>query len=312
MNSLDSMRCVVFGAGGFIGTNLCRRLSGRVKTLKAYGRRQTFPTALEGLEWIPGDFNDPSSIAGAIQDCDTVFHLINATTPATANVDKIADLRSNVVSTLHLLEACRAESVKRVIFVSSGGTIYGVPRTIPTNEDEPCWPITAYGISKLAIERYLHLYEYMYGLEYRVLRVSNPFGPYQTATKNQGVVAAFVRRVIAGQPLEVWGDGGVTRDYLYVDDVVEALEMAATHNGPDRIFNIGSGVGRSLNDVLNAIQSIQGEALKVERREARLVDIPVSVLDVQRARQGLGWSPRTDFVDGLGRTLSWMRDGVLG
>ena len=160
MKSLHLMRCVVLGGGGFIGTNLCRRLAGRVGALKAFGRRKSFPEALEGVDWFQGDFNDPSSIAAAIEGYDTVFHLISATTPAIANVDKIADLRSNVASTLHLLEACRAEAVDRVVFVSSGGTIYGISQQLPTNEDAPCWPISAYGVSKLAVERYLYLFEY--------------------------------------------------------------------------------------------------------------------------------------------------------
>jgi UDP-glucose 4-epimerase len=308
---LYSMRCVVLGGGGFIGTNLCRRLAGRVSALRAFGRRQSFPKALEGIDWFQGDFNDPSSIAAAIEGYDTVFHLISATTPAIANVDKIADLRSNVASTLHLLEACRAEGVDRVIFVSSGGTIYGIPQQFPTNEDAPCWPISAYGVSKLAIERYLYLFDYLHKLDYRVLRVSNPFGPYQFATKNQGVIAAFLKCAIAGQSLQVWGDGTVSRDYLYVDDVSQALELAAIHEGPDRIFNVGSGVARSLNEVIEAIRMITNVRLKVEYRKARLVDVPATALDITRAHFGLSWSPETDFTEGLRRTLAWMSDGAL-
>ena len=297
----------MFGGGGFIGTNLCRSLSGRTASLKAFGRRQSFPAALDGVDWFQGDFNDPLSIAAAVEGCDTVFHLINASTPANANVDKMADLRWNVLSTLHLLEACRSGPPKRVIFISSGGTVYGIPKTIPTDEEAPCWPITSYGISKLAVERYLHLYEYMHGLDYRILRVSNPFGPYQVAEKNQGVVGAFAKRIVAGQPLEIWGDGSVTRDYVYIDDVVAALELAAMHEGPDRVFNIGSGVGRRLDDVVEALQTIEGRPLAVERREGRRVDIPASALDISRAKRSLGWSPKVEFAEGLRQTLDWAR-----
>jgi UDP-glucose 4-epimerase len=305
---LAETKCVVFGGGGFIGTHLCRRLADRVANLKAFGRRQSFPEALRGIEWFQGDFNDPSSIAAGVEGCDTVFHLINATTPSSANIDKVADLRSNVISSLHLLEACHAARVKRVIFVSSGGTVYGVPQNIPTLEDDPCWPITSYGISKLAVERYLHLYEYLNNIEHRILRVSNPFGPYQFATKNQGVIAAFLKKIIAGQSIEVWGDGSVSRDYLYVDDVVDALELAITHQGPSRVFNIGSGVSRTLNDVIAALENVTGEKITVVRKEARLVDIPVSVLDVSRARNELNWAPKTEFRVGLENTLSWLRE----
>ena len=304
---LSRLRCAVLGAGGFIGTNLCRALVGRVDSLRAFGRRQSFPEALRGCDWMPGDFADPTCLPAAVAGCDVVFHLVNATTPASANVDKVADLNANVASTLHLLDACRETGVRRVVFVSSGGTIYGIPDQVPTPETAPTNPITAYGISKLAIEKYLGLYEYLYGLEYRVLRVANPFGPYQTALKNQGVIAAFVRRALAGKPIEMWGDGSVTRDYVYIDDVVEALVLAATHQGPGRIFNIGSGEGRSLNDIAAAIDRLLGAAIPVDRRPGRPVDVPVSILDTALAASDLGWRPCTGFEEGLRDTIAWMK-----
>lgn len=308
MTDLASSRCIVMGAGGFIGTNLCQRLRGRVDLLRAFGRRQSFPDALEGIEWFPGDFADPTSIASAVDGCDTVFHLVNATTPASANADKIADIEANVISTLHLLEICRAEGVRKVIFVSSGGTIYGIPDQVPTPETAATTPITAYGISKLATEKYLSLFEYLHGLDYRVLRVANPYGPYQIAIKNQGVIAAFLRRALAGKPIEIWGDGSVTRDYVFIDDVTEALECAALHEGADRVFNIGSGEGRSLNDIVAAIEQVLGRQVNVQRREGRTVDVPRSILDTSLAARCLGWRARTDFLDGLARTVAWTRE----
>lgn len=312
MSGLSTMRCVVFGGGGFVGTNLCRSLAGKVDTLRAFGRRQSFPDALKGIDWIPGDFTDSSAIAAAVAGCDVVFHLVTATTPASSNVDKIVDLQSNVVSTLHLLDACREERVRRVIFVSSGGTIYGVPETIPTPEQAPLNPITAYGISKLAIEKYLALYEHLYGIEYRVLRVANPFGPFQTALRNQGVIAAFLARALSGKPIEMWGDGSVTRDYIYIDDVVEALELAALHNGLSRIFNIGSGEGRNLHEILAAIEQVLGQPIDIRRFEGRKVDVPSSILDVGLAASDLAWQPRTNFQDGLKKTTAWMREAEYG
>jgi UDP-glucose 4-epimerase len=303
---LSDLRCVVLGGGGFIGTHLCRRLKGRVASLKAFGRRQSFPAVLEGVEWFQGDFNDPSAVAAAVEGCDIVFHLVNATTPSSANVDKVSDVRLNVVGSLQLLEICKTENVKRVVFASSGGTVYGVPQTLPTPEDAPCWPITSYGISKLAVERYLHLFEYLYNLEYRVLRIANPFGPLQLASKNQGVIAAFLRRMLAGQAVEIWGDGTVGRDYLYIDDVIDALVLAATHDGQDRIFNIGSGVARTINQVVESLESAVGRKCIVVRREGRMIDVPVSVLDVGRAKRSLNWEPKTRFDDGLEQTVRWL------
>lgn len=304
---MSRLRCAVLGAGGFIGTNLCRALVGRVHSLRAFGRRQSFPDALRGCDWVFGDFADPTSMASAVAGCDVVFHLVNATTPASANVDKIADLNANVVSTLHLLDACREIGVRRVVFVSSGGTVYGIPDQVPTPEIAATNPITAYGISKLSIEKYLGLYEYLYGLEYRVLRVANPFGPYQIALKNQGVIASFLRLALNGKPIEMWGDGSVIRDYVYINDVVEALMLAATHEGSGRIFNIGSGEGRSLKDIVMAINALHSEKISEIYFPGRPVDVPVSVLDTKFAAKDLGWKSNTPFEEGLRATIQWMK-----
>jgi len=297
----------VLGAGGFIGTNLCRALLGQVQSLRAFGRRKSFPEALHGCTWMQGDFSDITSLLPALANCDVVFHLINATTPASANIDKVADLNANVVSTLHLLDACRESGVRRIVFVSSGGTIYGIPNQVPTPETTANNPITAYGISKLAIEKYLGLYEYLYGLENRVLRVSNPFGPYQTALKNQGVIAAFAHQALSGKPIEMWGDGSIIRDYIYIDDVVDALILAATHKGDSRIFNIGSGEGASLNKIVESISTLLGEDISVNHRPGRQVDVPVSILDITSAASELSWHPRFSFQEGLSSTISWMK-----
>jgi UDP-glucose 4-epimerase len=305
------MKCVVLGGGGFIGTHLCRRLRERVASLKAYGRRRSFPDALEGVEWFEGDFNDPANLAAALEGCDTVFHLVNATTPSSANVDKAADVRLNVLGTLQMLEICRTEGVKRVVFTSSGGTIYGVPEILPTPETAICQPITSYGISKLTIEKYLYLYNYLHELDYRILRIANPFGPLQTASKNQGVIGAFLRRSLANQPIEIWGDGSVARDYLYVDDVIDAIILAAEYGGNEKIFNIGSGTARSLLDVIHAIETVTGIKPFVVNKAGRLLDVPTSVLDVSLAKRSLGWEPKTEFNDGLDRTFRWLKDGGM-
>ena len=319
MPSIDQLRCVVLGASGFIGINLCERLRGRTTELRAFGRHRP-ADVLDAIAWIKGDFLNRETLSLAVRGADIVFHLVNATTPASANADMVNDLSQNVIGTLALLEICRAAGVKRVVFASSGGTIYGVPRRVPTPESEPCWPISAYGISKLSIERYLHLYEHHHGLEYRVLRIANPFGPYQTAASGQGVIAAFLRSVLTEEPVHIWGDGSVARDYLHVADVAAALEAAAVHTGPDRIFNIGSVVTRTLNEIVEAIEWATGRMARIDRQPSRGVDVPISCLDISLAVRALGWQPTTNFHEGLRLTSRWMEsqlhhrrraDGVL-
>jgi UDP-glucose 4-epimerase len=306
-HTLSQMRCVILGAGGFIGTNLCNALVGRVEHLRAFGRRHSFPEAMSGFDWIQGDFADTACLATAVAGCDVVFHLVNAHTPASSNMNKIDDINSNVVSTLKLLDACRETSVRRVVFVSSGGTIYGIPKHVPIPETAPTNPITAYGISKLAIEKYLALYEYLYGLEYRILRVSNPFGPYQTGLKNQGVIPAFIRRALTNQTIEIWGDGSIIRDYLYVDDVINALKDAAIHEGPGRIFNIGSGKGLSLNTIVDSIADHLGTEIKIDYHPGRNMDVPTNILDTKFSKAELKWSANTSFSDGLSKTIEWLK-----
>jgi UDP-glucose 4-epimerase len=304
----QKLSCVVLGGGGFIGTNLCRRLAASGHRVHAFGRRCLFPDDLDGVEWFQGDFTDAGSVAAAIEGFEIVFHLIHATMPQPANLDMAGDLQNNVVPSIALLDLCRRFAVKRVVFVSSGGTVYGCPQQIPTPETAPTTPICAYGISKLAIEKYLALYQYLHGLDYRVLRIANPFGPFQTTLKDQGVVAALIARGLSGKPMEIWGDGSVVRDFVFVDDVVDALAKAAVSDqGGERIFNIGSGRGRSLREVIAAIEDLLGTGLRIEWKAGRAIDVPVSVVAIDRAREGLDWAPATSFESGLEQTIEWAR-----
>lgn len=299
-------KVAVIGAGGFLGTNLARFLAPRVKDLRCYGRRCAFPEALHGLSWITGEITD-ERLAQTVAGCDVVIHLASTSTPATADRDIVADAEANVIGSLQLLEHCVAGRVGRLVFLSSGGTVYGIPNVIPTPESAPTDPITAYGAAKLAIEKYLEIFRRRHGLDYRILRVANVFGPYQTAEKGQGVVAAFLARALAEQPLEIWGDGQVVRDYVFISDVAEAIWAAMRHDGAHRVFNIGGGTGASVLQIATAIEKLVGRPLQRRFHPARPVDVPVSVLDHSLATNELGWKPAVDLEQGLMQTLEWMR-----
>jgi UDP-glucose 4-epimerase len=299
--------CVVLGGGGFLGVNLCRRLAASGARVRAFGRRCLFPQDLAGVEWRQGDFCDTAALESAVASCDTVFHLVHTYMPQSADLNMAEDARQNVVSSLALLETCRKLKVRRIVFVSSGGVVYGPTAQVPTPETAATDPISAYGISKLAIEKYLRLYEHHHGLSFRVLRVANLFGPFQLPGKNQGVIAALISCALHNQEFQIWGDGSAIRDYVYVDDVVDALLLAAADASELRIFNIGSGQGRDLRDVIVEIETQLGVKLAVRRTEGRLIDVPVSVLATDRARDVLGWRPRTPFEVGIEQTLAWWR-----
>jgi UDP-glucose 4-epimerase len=299
--------CIVIGGGGFLGTNLCRRLVQSGLPVRAFGRHCSFRHELEGVQWHQGDFSDTAALAAAIERSEIVFHLVHSTTPQSANIHMLGDVQQNIVSSLALLDICRTLGVRRIVFVSSGGTIYGPTKELPTPETAPTEPITSYGITKLAIEKYLALYEHLYGLEYRVLRVANPFGPFQVPSKRQGIVAVLISRALDGASVEIWGDGSVVRDYIFVGDVIDALQAAAADQSDARIFNIGSSCGRSLREVIAAIEMQLSTKLDIVWKQGRPVDVAASILSIARARDILGWSPKTSFEDGLKQTIAWWR-----
>ena len=297
--------CIVLGGGGFIGLNLCRRLIASGHRVRAFGRRCLFPQELQGAEWYQGDFTDPTALVAAMETFDVAFHLVHSSTPQGTNLDIAGDVRQNVLSSLAFLDISRQLGISRIVFVSSGGTIYGRPEHVPTPEADPTNPITAYGIGKLSIEKYLALYEHLYHLDYRVLRVTNPYGPFQTTLKNQGIIAALIARALRGERVEIWGDGSVVRDFIYVDDLVDALVAAAEDRSAGRIFNIGSGVGRSLLEVIAATEKLLGTKLNIHWKQARPQDVPISIVAIDRAKAMLGWAPKTTFEAGLEETIKW-------
>jgi UDP-glucose 4-epimerase len=304
------LRIALIGAGGFLGTNLAIHLGSRVTEVRCFGRRQAFPEALQGFRWITGDtsLDMAGALGEAIAGCDAVIHLASTSTPTTADRDISADAQTNVIASLRLFDQCVAAGIKRLVFMSSGGTVYGIPSHVPIPESAPTLPITAYGVAKLAIEKYLEVYSRLRGLDYRVLRISNLYGPFQTAEKKQGVVAAFLSEAMRGKPLEIWGDGLVVRDYVYVADVAEAVLAALQHQGEHRIFNIGSGTGLNLIEVIDAMEHLLGRRLQRQFRPGRPVDVPVNILDCMLAKMELGWQPRTGFADGLRLAAQWLEN----
>ncbi len=305
------MKYLVLGGGGFMGSFIVDALLARGDAVRIFDRpslvryREFSPG--EPVEWQEGDFQSAADLAAAVQGIDVVFHLVSTTLPKSSNDDPEFDVTSNVVGTIRLLDLSIRRGIRKVIFISSGGTVYGRPTTLPVGEDHPTEPIVSYGISKLAIEKYLRLYHELHGLEYAVLRVANPYGERQRVNAAQGAVAVFLHRALADQPIQIWGDGSVVRDYIHVSDVVDAFLAAAAYRGSQRVFNIGSGTGCSLNELLGHIESLLGRPVRREYLAARSFDVPASVLDITRAREVLGWSPSVSLRDGLARTIEFLR-----
>ncbi len=303
------MNAVVIGGNGFIGSHLVDQLlldGWDVTVLDLRERRYEAQPA--GVRFIRGDLSQPYLVREALLGAEVVFHLAWATIHETSNLDPAADVRLNLIPAIHLAEACRESGARRLVFVSSGGTVYGPPKALPISEDHPLEPVTAYGITKLAVEKYLEMYHHLSGLDYVVMRPSVPYGPRQNPLAKQGAVAVFLYRVANGLPLHIWGDGSVTRDYFYVSDLVAGMTAAARVElaGRARIFNFGGPEAISLVRLVQLIERTVGRKAHVEFGPARPFDAAQIDLNTSRAEQILGWRPAVSLEDGLQRTWEWM------
>ena len=289
------MKCLVLGGRGFLGSHLCDTLVSSGHSVRVFDRPKVpapedspVATSIEAFE---GDFANKEDVAEAVNGCDVVFHLVSTTLPKSSNDNPIYDIETNVVGSMHMLEAAHNGNVKKIVFCSSGGTVYGIPRETPIRESHPTDPVCAYGISKLAIEKYLQLYHRLHGIDYCILRLANPYGERQRVTAAQGAATVFLYKAMMNESLDIWGDGTVVRDYIYVHDVVDAFCKAMHYQGESRIFNIGSGIGHSLNDVIHAIELLLQRSVKRRYMPGRPFDVPANVLDITQARDYLDWQP---------------------
>jgi len=293
-------RVLVTGGAGFLGRPLVDGLAreGCVVTVLDRGSDLDLPGA---DRVVRGDFADEASRDEALRGQSVIYHLACSTVPATSAREPRRDVEENVLGSVALFEAAAAAGVEKIVYPSSGGTVYGIARETPITEDHPTRPINVHGVSKLAVERYLEVLAAQHGFTATILRVANPYGPGQGRRASQGVIAALLRCAASGSAMPIWGDGSVVRDYLFIDDVVDALARTRLA-GDGETLNVGSGVGRSLLDLVAAVELVTDREVTVESQPARGFDVPVNVLDPSRAAVALDWRARVALEDGIGRT----------
>ncbi len=305
------MKVAIFGGGGFIGSTIADRLLQDGHELRIFERPRVAPfrefSVFEKVEWFTGDLMSVHDVSTVIDGVDVVLHLVSTTLPKNSNDDPIYDVQSNLIATLQLLNTMVAKGVRKIVFISSGGTVYGKPAYLPIDEQHPTEPRVSYGITKLAIEKYLLMYQDLHGIKVNILRVANPFGERQRIETAQGAVGVFLSRAIIRQPIEIWGDGSVTRDYLHVSDVAEAFACAIDYEGTNSVFNISSGVGTSLNEMIDMLERVLGHEVVRHFRPGRPFDVPENVLANDLARQELLWVPKVTLEEGIVKTADWMR-----
>jgi UDP-glucose 4-epimerase len=293
-------RVAVLGAG-FIGLNLIRRLI--ADTDVAVLDHNPVPADLLGrVSWFRGEFADPLAVAQVLDGAAVAFHLVSSTVPGDEHVEVSRELSDNIFATLRFLDACERLEVPRIVFASSS-SVYGLQAKVPISESAVTDPISSHGIQKLAIEKYLLLHRFHRGLDVRIARLSNPFGPGQRPYGRQGFVAMTIGHLLKDEPILLRDDGRPVRDFLYVDDLTEALNLLAVYEDAPSVLNVGSGIGYSLREVVAMVeQAIQRQLVSISG-EPRRADIPTSILDVTRAATEIGFRATTSVRDGLVRTL---------
>lgn len=303
---------LVLGGSGFIGSSLVHELVRRGMRPRVLARpsrsNANLRQVLDRIDLIHGDFMDDNVLRVAMRGVDTVFHLITTTFPNMVIESSNYDLLSNLLPTIRMLELAREGGVRRVVYASSGGTIYGEPQQLPITENHPLAPKSAYGQSKLTIENYLSFYARTTALEVSILRLSNPYGPSQNPYGTQGLVAVALGCALDHRSLKVFGAGEAVRDYVYIDDVIAAM-LAAAVAAPD-VLNISRGEGRSVNQVLAAVEAASGRPIVRVPLPQRGGDVAVNVLDNTRARHALDWAPIVPFEEGIARTWRAISGGV--
>ena len=306
---------LVTGANGFIGSHLVDRLAeiGRHGIIAVDLYPRAYEPLPDGVHYIQTDFGNTALLQQLLVDhsIDIVYHLAWTSIIETSIKNPIADVEQNLVPTVRLLDACRNSGVKRFVYISSGGTVYGIPRVFPVDENHPTNPLSGYGISKLAAEKYLQMYAHLYDLEYIICRPSVPYGPRQNPFRRQGAVAVFIYRALRGESVTVWGDGESLRDYFYIDDLSRAMVAAIeTPIHSSGIINLAGVKGYTLNQLVTVIENTLNVAINVEYQDARKYDVPQLLLDTSMAAKVLKWQPKISLADGIQKTADWIKKWI--
>ncbi|MBN2733772.1 MAG: NAD-dependent epimerase/dehydratase family protein [Methanomicrobiaceae archaeon] len=304
-------KCIIFGGNGFIGSHLAEKLLRQGYEVKIFGSfrngTSNLSDCINDVEIIKGDYLNSHDVSSALKDVDILFHYISNTNNATKPLNPVFEIETNIIGSVRLLQAALDNYVEKIIYPSSGGTIYGETNGKPVSEDEPKNPVSPYAISKFTIERYLEYFHRNYGMKYSVIRYSNPFGERQNPHGNQGVIPVFLNKILHGESPVIFGDGTAVRDYIYIDDAIDATLAVLESKTKETIFNVGSGDGYSLNQLINIMSEITGRNISPVYTDDSGNNISKIVLDISRISNATGWTPKVSIHDGILKTWNWLK-----
>ncbi|MHB9025724.1 MAG: NAD-dependent epimerase/dehydratase family protein [Armatimonadota bacterium] len=304
------MRILVTGGAGFIASNVVDAFLGEghevaiVDNLSSGLAENINPRA----RFYQVDLRDAEGLGKAFAEFqpEIIDHHAAQIDVRKSTDDPVFDAQTNILGSLNLLRLALKHGVRKIVYASTGGAIYGEPAYLPADERHPVQPLSEYGISKHTVEHYLYAYGVNYDLHYTILRYGNVYGPRQNPHGEAGVIAIFTGRMLAGSPVTIFGAGAAIRDYVYVGDVVRANLQALTR-GDREIVNIGTGVGTSVNELAQLLATATGYSLEPAHAPERLGEVSTIYLDVQHAAQALEWRPEVTIADGIRRTVDYQR-----
>jgi UDP-glucose 4-epimerase len=304
------MRTLVLGGSGFLGSHIVDRFVAEKHDVTVYDLyTERYRRTPKGVQFITGDFGNVGALDEVISSgFDAIIHCVSTTTPKSSDESAEFDIQSNVIGTVRLMDICVRRGIGKLVFLSSGGTVYGDVGDIPAiPESHGVTPICSYGVSKLSIERYLSVYHHLHGLNYVSLRLSNPYGERQSPHRALGALTVFLYRTLTQQPIEIWGDGSVIRDFIYAGDVASAVHQASV--GPLKgVFNVGTGAGTSLRELVAEITRAVNMEPRIVWLKSRPFDVPRVVLDCTKLKTATEWKCLTGMQEGISKTAAWLRD----
>lgn len=303
-------KCLVLGGNGFIGSYIVDSLidlGHKVRVFDRFEDRKTLFIPNKNIEIYSKNFLNRSDIADSLLGIDYVFHFISTTTPATAENDPLIDINTNIAMSVALFEECKKANIKKIVFASTGGAIYG-DSSAPNREEDSVKPISPYAIGKLTIENYLRYYNEKYGMDYLIVRISNPYGPRQPFYRNQGVIPIFLENIYNNKDINIYGDGNMKRDYIYVEDVASAITKIFNKKSKYKIYNIGSGKATSINELVDSMKKVTDKDININHLPSPSTYLNVSILNVSRYESEFGRISTYDLLLGMQNTYKYICD----
>lgn len=299
------MKICIFGAASFIGTNLSLELSKNNYLRLIDINKDYFINNIPNSEIIEDKLDSNTDFDKLLDGQDIVYHLFSTNNPSSSNIDFEKEIMPNIEFSIRLLESCVKNNIKRVIFISSGGAIYDMNEKCPLKEDSKVNPKSTYGLQKLMIEKLLYLYNFKYNLDYKIVRLSNPYGPYQRPGI-LGVVSTSIYNALNDKEITIYGDGKIVRDFIYIDDAIRGIINISNSKTNTRIYNLGTGIGTSINDMLMIIEKVLNKKLNVKYSESRKIDYKINYLNVSLYENEFGKMNNISLEEGIKKTIDFM------